>query len=102
MVLNQAALLMAALPPRRSVGRRRAVVIVFDRWIATALLVGLCIAVSFPEILDPTLANALYTAQLGLFMLVCDVLFWGQASLATQSLRTRWQVALVAWRVASR
>jgi len=99
MVLNQAAppLLLAALPPRRRAGYERAIAIVFDPWIATALFVGLSIAVSFPAILDPTLANALYAAPLGLFMLVSGILFWGQIFPATQRLRAPWQIALLAW-----
>jgi len=99
MVLNQAAppLLLAALPPRRLAGYGRAIAIIFNPWIATALFVGLSIAVSLPEILDPTLANALYAAPLGLFMLVSGVLFWAQIFPATQSLRARWQIALLAW-----
>jgi len=99
MVLNQAAppMLLAALPPRRLAGHGRAIAIVFNPWIATALFVGLSIAVSLPGILDPTLANALYAAPLGLFMLVSGVLFWAQIFPATQSLRVPWQIALLAW-----
>jgi len=99
MVLNQVAppLLLAALPPRRLAGHERAIAILFDPWIATAVFVGLSTAVGFPGILDPTLANALYAAPLGLFMLIAGVLFWGQIFPATQSLRTPWQVALLAW-----
>jgi len=99
MALNQAVppMLLVALPPRRLAGHERAVAIVFDPWIATALFVGLSIAVSLPGILDPTLANALYAAPLGLFMLVSGVLFWGQIFPATQGLQAPWQIALLAW-----
>lgn len=99
MVLNQVAppLLLAALPAEGSGRYRGAVATVFDPWIATALFVGLSIAVSVPEVLDPTLANALYAAPLGLLMLVSGVLFWGQIFPATRSLRTPWRIALLAW-----
>jgi len=99
MVLNQVAppMLLAALPPRALAGHGRASAIIFNPWTATALFVGLSIAVSLPGILDPTLANALYAAPLGLFMLVSGVLFWAQIFPATQSLQARWQIALLAW-----
>lgn len=98
MALNQVAppLLLMGLP-RRPTQYRRVVAAIFDPWIATALFVGLSVAVSLPGILDPTLANALYAAPLGLLELVAGLLFWGQLFSATGCLRRPWQIALLAW-----
>ena len=97
MVLNQVAppLLLLGLPLRLT--RTHRIAAVFDPWVATALFVGLSVVVSFPAILDPTLANALYAAPLGLLELISGLLFWGQLVPLTRYLRVRWQIALLAW-----
>ena len=98
MILNQIAppLLLAALPPP-SPRFGSMVAVLFDPVLAVGLFTALSIAVSFPAILDPTLANALYAAPLGLLELLAGLLIWGQLAGATRQIRSRWRLAVIVW-----
>lgn len=102
MALNQLAppLLLAALPPRGPPFRGSANLIatmLFDPATALAAFVALGVAVSLPSILDPTLADALFAAPLGLLELLTGLMLWGQMMPATRLLRRDWQVAALVW-----
>jgi putative membrane protein len=86
MALNQIAppLLLLALSGTirvglQSPGKGDALVsFLLDPWAATTLFIGLSIAISLPGVFDPSLANALYAAPLGLLELLSGLLFWAQ------------------------
>lgn len=96
MALNQFAppLLLMSLP--RTLPWPTGLKVLFDPIVALMLFGGLSVAVSVPRVLDPTLANALYAAPLGVLELLAGVLFWAQLAPATRSLRP-WQAALLGW-----
>lgn len=92
MVLNQLSpplLLLALQRPVRS--------LLFDPVLAIVAFVGLSVAVSLPGLFDPTLANALYAAPLGLLELLAGLMIWGQLFQATSQLRRGWHAALLSW-----
>jgi len=105
MALNQVAppLLLLALPRRIRVGQRgRGAVaallgLLLDPWAATMLFIGLSIAVSLPGVFDPSVANALYAAPLGVLELLSGLLFWAQFMPATRRIRPAWLAGAVAW-----
>jgi putative membrane protein len=79
MILNQIVppLLLLAMPAR---GRPASGL---SRWlsdpsVAVGAFVLVTIAISMPGILDPALANALFSAPLGLAELLCGLLIWRQ------------------------
>jgi putative membrane protein len=105
MALNQIAppLLLLALPGTirvglQSPGKGDALVsFLLDPWAATTLFIGLSIAISLPGVFDPSLANALYAAPLGLLELLSGLLFWAQFMPATRRIRPAWLAGAVAW-----
>lgn len=94
MTLNQLAppLLLAALPPRR-LRRTWASDLFLDPVTALVGFIALSVAVSLPSVLDPSLANTLFAAPVGLLELATGVMIWGQMLPATRLLRRGWQVA---------
>jgi cytochrome c oxidase assembly factor CtaG len=105
MALNQIAppLLLLALPHRIRVGQRSRckagalVDLLLDPWAATTLFIGLSIAVSLPGVFDPSVANAIYAAPLGVLELLSGLLFWAQFMPATRRIRRAWLAGVVAW-----
>jgi putative membrane protein len=105
MALNQIAppLLLLALPDTIRVGLRGSgkgdalVSFLLDPWAATTLFIGLSIAVSLPGVFDPSVANALYAAPLGVLELLSGLLFWAQFTPATRRIRPAWLAGAVAW-----
>jgi cytochrome c oxidase assembly factor CtaG len=105
MALNQIAppLLLLALPSTirvglQSGGKGAALVrFLLDPWAATTLFIGLSIAVSLPGVFDPSLANALYAAPLGVLELLSGLLFWAQIMPATRRIRRACLAGAVAW-----
>lgn len=77
--------------------QRRVRWLLFDPVLAMAAFVGLSVAVSLPGLLDPTLADALYAAPLGVLELVAGIMIWGQLFPATSQLRRPWHAALLGW-----
>jgi cytochrome c oxidase assembly factor CtaG len=104
MALNQIAppLLLLALPGTVRVGlpgcgKAAALAnLLLDPWAATTLFICLSIAVSLPGVFDPSVANALYAAPLGLLEL-SGLLFWAQFMPATRRIRPAWLAGAVAW-----
>ena len=92
MLLNQAAppLLLWSLP--RAVRSP-----LFDPVIAIIAFVTLSVAVSLPGLLDPTLADALYAAPLGVLELLTGLMVWAQLCPRTTRLRHGWSAALLGW-----
>ena len=105
MALNQIAppLLLLALPRTIRVGLRgrgkgaALASLLLDPWAATTLFIGLSIAVSLPGVFDPSVANALYAAPLGVLELLSGLLFWAQFMPATRRIRRAWLAGAVAW-----
>lgn len=105
MALNQIAppLLLLALPDTIRVGLRgrgtgaALASFLLDPWAATTLFIGLSIAVSLPGVFDPSVANALYAAPLGVLELLFGLLFWAQFMPATRRIRPAWLAGAVAW-----
>lgn len=98
MIVNQLAppLLLLALPyPNRHLAKLYA--IVFDPVITCVAFVALSIAVSFPALLDSTLADALYAMPLGLLELATGLMIWGQLAPQTRQIRSDWRLALLVW-----
>jgi len=97
MALNQIAppLLLLALPNRAGLPVLRAALL--DPWVATIVFVGLSVAVSLPGVFDPSVANALYAAPLGVFELIAGLLFWAQFMPASRVIRRSWVAGLLAW-----
>jgi len=71
--------------------------VLLDPSVSTMFFVGLSIAVSLPGVFDPSLANALYAAPLGLLEFISGLLFWAQFMLATRSIRRSWLTGSLAW-----
>jgi putative membrane protein len=105
MALNQIAppLLLLPLPDTirvglRGLGKGAALAsFLLDPWAATTLFIGLSIAVSLPGVFDPSVANALYAAPLGMLELLSGLLFWAQFMPATRRIRPAWLAGAVAW-----
>lgn len=97
MALNQIAppLLLLALPSPAGAPSPWATLL--DSWVGTIVFVGLSVAVSLPGVFDPSVANALYAAPLGLFELIAGLLFWAQFMPATRVIRRSWVAGLLAW-----
>lgn len=98
MAVNQLAppLLLASIP--RGWGRLPWLSdVVFDPAVALLCFVVLGVAVSLPSVLDPSVADALYAAPLGLLELVTGLMIWGQMLPATRRLAHGWQVATLVW-----
>jgi hypothetical protein len=101
--LNQIAppLLLLAIPQlrvgRRSRGEAALVDLLLDPWAATTLFIGLSIAVSLPGVFDPSVANALYAAPLGVLELLSGLLFWAQFMPATRRIEPAWLAGGLAW-----
>lgn len=98
MALNQLAppLLLASLPPRWGRGSWLSDAF-FDPAVALVFFIAVGVAVSLPSVLDPSLANALFAAPLGLLELTTGLMIWGQMLPATRRLRRGWQVAALVW-----
>lgn len=98
MVMSQLAspLLLTALPPGWGRGSWLAD-LVFDPVVALVCFATFSVAVSLPSVLDPSLANALFAAPLGLLELATGVMIWGQMLPATRRLRRGWQIAALVW-----
>jgi len=104
MALNQIAppLLLLALPGTIRVGPRgrgkgAALAGFLLDPATTTLFIGLSIAVSLPGVFDPSVANALYAAPLGVLELLSGLLFWAQFMPATRRIRPAWLAGAVAW-----
>ena len=105
MALNQIAppLLLLAMPPRIRAGERNRgeaaalLDLLLDPWAATTLFIGLSIAASLPGVFDPSVANALYAAPLGVLELLSGLLFWAQFMPATRRIGPAWMASAVAW-----
>ena len=100
MAMNQIAppLLLLAIPPGASAKRCAGLAaLVLDPFAATAVFVGLSIAVSLPGVFDPGLANALYAAPLGAMELLSGLLFWAQFMPATRRIARPWAAGALAW-----
>ncbi|MDR3535465.1 MAG: cytochrome c oxidase assembly protein [Acetobacteraceae bacterium] len=100
MALNQLAppLLLLALPPGICGGsENRLWGVLLDQWAGMTLFVGLSIAIGLPGVFDPSLANALYAAPLGVLELVSGLLFWAQFMPATRCIRRGWLAGALAW-----
>nr|WP_301549767.1 cytochrome c oxidase assembly protein [Methylorubrum thiocyanatum] len=98
MALNQIAppLLLLALErpgPRTS----QFLALAFDPVLALTAFCALSVTVSLPGILEPTLANALYAAPLGLFELTTGLMIWAQAAPATRQVRADWLASALLW-----
>lgn len=89
-------LLLAALPPRWGRGSWVAD-LVFDPVVALVCFATFSVAVGLPSVLNPSLANALFAAPLGLLELATGMMIWGQLLPATRRLRRGWQVAALIW-----
>ncbi|MCE4224994.1 cytochrome c oxidase assembly protein [Methylobacterium sp. C25] len=98
MVLNQIAppLLLLALD-RPGPRTARFFALAFDPILALTAFCALSVAVSLPGILEPTLANALYAAPLGLLELAAGLLIWAQAIPATRQALANWRAASLLW-----
>ncbi len=65
-----------------------------DPWVAMTVFTTLSVMVSLPGIFEPALANALFSAPLGLLELLSGLLFWAQLSRSLRTLRYDWQSGL--------
>lgn len=104
MLLGQviAPFLLLGLPPQTWAhwrqGRARLVVDwLLDPWVAFVVFGLLTVGVNLPGILNTALANALYTAPIGLLSLVAGLLIWAQLLPASTSLRHAWAAGLYGW-----
>jgi putative membrane protein len=102
MALNQVAppLLLLAFRPCRALKPSRGGLIarlVLDPWPATLSFMFVSVAVSFPGILNPTLANALYAAPLGAIEFSVGLLFWAQFLRPTRRIRRDLVAGFVIW-----
>lgn len=98
MALNQIAppLLLLALD-RPGPRAARFLAATLDPILAFTAFCTLSVAVSLPGIFEPTLANALYAAPLGLLELGTGLMMWAQAMPATRQVHSAWRVALLLW-----
>lgn len=105
MLLNQAVppLLLLAVPPcqwRQWRGRPAPQPAsglagwLLDPWIAASVFTCLSVAVSLPGILEPALADALFSAPLGLFELLAGLLFWAQVFRPLRTIGCDWKAGI--------
>jgi putative membrane protein len=104
MLLGQviAPLLLLGLPPQTWAywrqGRARLLVDwMLDPWVAFTVFALLTVGVNLPGIFNTALANALYTAPIGLLSLLAGLLIWAQLLPASTSLRQAWVAGLYGW-----
>ena len=69
---------------------------VFDPWVGGTVFVLLAFGVSLPEIFEPALANALFSAPLSLLELLAGLLVWAQLVTGPRRIGEDWKAGLFA------
>ncbi|WP_206998537.1 cytochrome c oxidase assembly protein [Trinickia mobilis] len=67
-----------------------------DPWVGMTVFTTFSVMVSLPGIFEPALANALFSAPLGLLELLSGLMFWAQLSGSLRTFRYDWQSGLYA------
>jgi putative membrane protein len=95
MVLNQLAPPLLLAGAGRSLPRLPLAALLLDPLVALMVFGGLSTAVSAPQLLGRSLANALFSLPLGLLELIAGLLFWAQLFPATRQVRSPLWLALL-------
>lgn len=68
-----------------------------DPWVAFAVFVLLTLGVSLPGIFDTALADALFSAPIGLLVLLTGLLVWAQLLDGSRAIARRWLAGIWGW-----
>ncbi|MHB1667105.1 MAG: cytochrome c oxidase assembly protein [Thiomonas sp.] len=104
MTLGQVAspFLLLGFPPAarlqwRSSGNRWWAAWLLDPWVAAAVFVLLTLGVNLPGVFDTALADALFSAPIGMLLLVSGLMFWAQLLPGSTGIGQRWVAGIYAW-----
>ena len=68
-----------------------------DPWVAVAVFVLLTLALNVPGVFDSALANAVFSAPIGLLLLLGGLMLWAQLLDGSRAVRRRWVAGLLGW-----
>jgi putative membrane protein len=79
-------------------GRHRAwAAWLLDPWVAFAVFVLLTLGINLPGVFDTALADALFSAPIGLLVLLSGLLVWAQVFEGSSAIEHRWVAGLWGW-----
>ncbi len=68
-----------------------------DPWVAVAVFVLLTLALNVPGVFDAALSNAVFSAPIGVLLLLGGLMIWAQVLDGSRGVRRRWLAGLVIW-----
>ena len=83
----------------RSQGNRWWAAWLLDPWVAAAVFVLLTLGVNLPGVFKTALADALFSAPIGLLLLISGSMLWAQLLPGSTGIGQRWVAGIYAWLV---
>lgn len=68
-----------------------------DPWVAVAVFVLLTLALNLPGLFETALGDAVYSAPIGVLLLLGGLMMWAQLLEGSRGIRRRWLAGLVGW-----
>ena len=68
-----------------------------DPWVAVSVFVLLTLALNLPGLFESALANAVFSAPIGVLLLIGGLMMWAQLLDGSRGIRRRWLAGLVGW-----
>lgn len=68
-----------------------------DPWVAVAVFVLLTLALNLPGLFETALGKAVYSAPIGVLLLLGGLMMWAQLLEGSRGIRRRWLAGLVGW-----
>ena len=68
-----------------------------DPWVGIGVFVLLSLALNVPGVFDSALANAVYSAPIGLLLLLGGLMMWAQLLDGSRGIARRWAAGLIGW-----
>ena len=68
-----------------------------DPWVAVAVFVLLTLALNLPGLFETALADAVFSAPIGVLLLLGGLMMWAQLLDGSRGIRRRWLAGLIAW-----
>jgi putative membrane protein len=70
-----------------------------DAWVAASVFVLLTLGVNLPGVFNTALADALYSAPIGLLVMLAGLMIWAQLLDGSSAIRRRWVAGIYGWLV---